>query len=131
MSVRKIIAVTGLMAVLVVGATPALATTTTNTATSSTGDRERLNQRLDLACARVPNLTTRVENVLARLKGDANTVGSIAWLEVKGEQARQNGRGQLAELIENRIAVRTERIDVLEIRLDNLAEAAAACAARS
>lgn len=78
-----------------------------------------------------PESHYRVENVLARINGDADTVGSIAWLETKADAAREHGRDDLAEFIENRIAVRTARIDVLEIRLDNLAEAAAACEART
>jgi len=122
MSIRRIAMAVGLTIILLLGAAPAMA------ATTDPGQRQ---QRLDLACARVPNLTTRVEKVLARINGDAETRGSIAWLETKADQARDNGREQLAELIENRIAVRTERIDVLEIRLDNLAEAAAACEART
>ncbi len=122
MSVRRILISTGLAALMVLSATPAFATTTQS---------EQRQERLDLACARVPNLTARVEAVLARIQGDADTVGSIAWLESKAAEARENGREQLAGLIENRIAVRTERIDVLVIRLDNLAEAAAACEARS
>jgi hypothetical protein len=122
MSVRRILISTGLAALMVLSATPAFAATTQS---------EQRQERLDLACARVPNLTARVEAVLARIQGDADTVGSIAWLESKAAEARENGREQLAGLIENRIAVRTERIDVLVIRLDNLAEAAAACEARS
>ncbi|HLF59929.1 MAG TPA: hypothetical protein VI980_01960 [Acidimicrobiia bacterium] len=122
MTIRRIAMALGLTTILVLSATPAMA---------ATPDPERREQRLDMACARVPNLTTRVENVLARINGDAETRGSIAWLETKAEQARENGREQLAEFIENRIAVRTERIDVLEIRLDNLAEAAVFCQSRA
>jgi hypothetical protein len=128
MSVRRILISTGLTALMVLTATPAFAATA---ALANTVGSEQRQERLDLACARVPNLTARVENVLARIQGDADTVGSIAWLENKAAEARENGREQLAGLIENRIAVRTERIDVLVIRLDNLAEAAAACEARS
>ena len=122
MSVRRILISTGLTALMVLSATPVLATTT---------ETEQRQERLDRACARVPNLTARVESVLARIQGDADTIGSIAWLESRAAEARQNGREQLAGLIENRIAVRTEQIDVLEVRLDNLAEAAAACEARA
>ncbi|HUP17163.1 MAG TPA: hypothetical protein VM848_14075 [Acidimicrobiia bacterium] len=121
MSVKRIVISTGLAALLVFSATPAMATTATP---------EQRQERLDRACARVPNLTARVESVLVRIQGDADTVGSIAWLENRADEARANGRDGLAELIENRIAFRTERIDVLVVRLDNLAEAAAACDAR-
>jgi hypothetical protein len=128
MSVRRIVISAGLAAVMILGATPALAATP---ALPETVGPEQRQERLDLACARVPNLTARVESILARIQGDADTVGSIAWLENRAAEARANGRDGLAELIENRIAVKTERIDVLVIRLDNLAEAAAACEARS
>ena len=124
MSVRRTLLSTGLVALMVIGATPALAATTAAAAP------EQRQERLDRVCARVPDLTIRVENVLARIQGDADTGGSIAWLENRAQEARANGRDQLAELIENRIAVLTERIDVLVVRLDNLAEAAAACEAR-
>jgi hypothetical protein len=128
MLVRRIVIGAGLAAVMVLGATPALAAPP---ALPETLGPEQRQERLDLACDRVPNLTARVENILARIQGDADTVGSIAWLENRAAEARANGRDGLAELIENRIAVKTERIDVLVIRLDNLAEAAAACEARS
>lgn len=121
MSIRRTIIAGGLAATLLISATPALAQST---------DTGHLEERLDLACARVPNLTARVERVLARIQAGADSPGSIAWLQVKADEAREAGRDQLAELLVNRIAVRIERIDVLEIRLDNLAEAAAACADR-
>ena len=127
MSVKRIVISTGLAALMVLSATPALAATP---ALPNTLGPEQRQERLELACARVPNLTARVESVLARIQGDADMVGSIAWLENRADEARANGRDGLAELIENRIAVRTERVDVLVIRLDNLAEAAAACDAR-
>ena len=122
MSIRHIAMAGGLTTILLLSAVPAMA------ATTDPGQRQ---QRFDQACARVPNLTNRVEHVLARIKGDADTIGSVAWLETKADAAREHGREKLAELMENRIAVRTERIDVLEIRLDNLADAAAACEART
>ncbi len=127
MSVKRIVISMGLAALLVLGATPAMATTP---ASPNTSGPEQRQERLDRACARVPGLATRVEGALARIQGDADTVGSIAWLENRASEARANGRDGLAGLIENRISVRTERIDVLVIRLDNLAEAAAACDAR-
>ncbi|MDP9494501.1 MAG: hypothetical protein M3P87_04600 [Actinomycetota bacterium] len=122
MSIRRIAMAVGLTTIMLLSATPAMA--------ASPGSEQR-KERLDLACARVPNLTNRVERVLARLNGDTDTIGSIAWLETKADAAREHGRDQLAEFIENRIAVHTERIDVLEIRLENLAEAAAACESRT
>lgn len=122
MTIRRIAITAGLATAILISAAPAMA---------ATNDSDHFQERIEVACARVPNLTTRVENVLARISGDAETRGSIAWLETKADQARDNGREELVEFIENRIAVRTERIDVLEIRLDNLGEAAAFCEARA
>ena len=121
MSVRRILIITGLAALMVVSATPAFSATT---------EPEQAPKRFEQFCDRVPGITARVESALARIRGDADTVGSIAWLESKAAEARRNGREQVAGFIENRIAVKTELIDVLVVRLDNLAEAAAACAAR-
>lgn len=122
MSIRRIAAAAGLATALLLAAAPAMA--------ADTGP-EHIEERLDRACARVPDLTTRVENALERINGDAETRGSIAWLEAKAAEARENGRDQLADLIEIRIDIRTERIDVLELRLDFLAVAAEVCEARA
>jgi hypothetical protein len=82
-SVRRIVISAGLAALMILGATPALA---------AIAQPEQRQERLDLACARVPTLTARVESVLARIQGDADTVGSIAWLENRAAEARANGR---------------------------------------
>lgn len=122
MSIRRIAAAAGLATALLLAAVPAMAADTRP---------EHVEERLDRACARVPDLTTRLENALERINGDAETRGSIAWLEAKAAEAGENGREQLADLIEIRIEIRTERIDVLELRLDFLAVAAEACEARA
>lgn len=49
MSIRRIAMAVGLTTILLLSATPAMA--------ASTGSEQR-KERLDLACARVPNLTT-------------------------------------------------------------------------
>ncbi|HEY4606633.1 MAG TPA: hypothetical protein VIH55_03210 [Acidimicrobiia bacterium] len=121
MSFRRIAIGAGLAGAMLLAAVPAMAADT---------DPEHFEERLDRACARIPNITSRVENALARINGDAATRGSIAWLEVRQAEAQENGRDQLADLIDIRIDIRTERIDVLELRLDFLAEAAEACEAR-
>jgi hypothetical protein len=122
MSIRRIAAAAGLATALLLAAVPAMAADTRP---------EHIEERLDRACARVPNFTTRVENALERINGDAETRGSIAWLEAKAAEAEENGREQLADLIEIRIEIRTKRIDVLELRLDFLAVAAEVCEARA
>lgn len=98
--------------------------------TSTTDDQAQLEERLDQACARVPDLTTRVENVIDRINGDADTVGSLLWIGERIDAARDNGRDDLADFLENRQEIRRERVDLLELRLDALAEAAQMCADR-
>jgi hypothetical protein len=105
----------------VVGAAPAQAQTETTAETAAP-----VEERIDLLCARVPVVTDRLTGFLDRITGDGE--GSIVWLEEKAEQARTEGRDQLADALDTRAEIRRERVDVLEVRLDRLAEAAAFCA---
>lgn len=90
-------------------------------------DQAHIEERVDWLCARVPLVTRRVERALDRINGDATVRGSIEWLHDRADQARDAGRDDLAELIEGRIDIRIERIDVLEARLDWLSQAAQLC----
>lgn len=87
----------------------------------------RFEARVDCLCGRVPSATDRVERALDRINGDADVRGSILWLQDRADRARDAGREDLAELIEGRIDIQIERIDVLEARLDWLSEAAMKC----
>jgi hypothetical protein len=91
---------------------------------------EGIKRRGDHYCQRVPEITRRVEEALARINGDADTRGSLAWMEDLKERAEANGRDRSADMIGQRIAIRTERIDVLELRREFLADAAEICADR-
>ena len=84
--------------------------------------------RVARACERVPNLTTRTENVLARIQGDEETRGSLLWLDRRIENALAEEREQLAEALQNRRDVREATIPLLEQRLVTLAEIADICA---
>jgi hypothetical protein len=118
-------------AVAAIGIVATAVPATAQESTSSTADGGRhLEERIDLACARVPVATDRVERVLARIQGGPDVVGSIAWLQSKADEAKAHGRDNLADLISGRIDIRTERIDVLEARRDWLQEAAALCDGR-
>lgn len=90
-------------------------------------DHPRFEERLDHLCARVPLVTYRAERALDRINGDADVRGSILWLHDKAEWARESGRDDLADLIEGRITIQVERIDVLDARLEWLSEAAQLC----
>jgi len=101
-----------------VGSAPASATTTVD---------DRLRQRLELVCARVPNAITRTERLTERLAGDATTPGSLLWLEEKAAEARETGRDDLATGLENRLEVRTQLADLLPERLEFLQRAVVRC----
>ena len=90
-------------------------------------DQAHFEERIDWLCARVPLATDRVERALDRINGDADERGSILWLHDRADRARAAGRDDLAHLIEGRIDIRVERIDVLEARLDWLSEAEQMC----
>ncbi|MCI0426149.1 MAG: hypothetical protein L0Z49_06385 [Actinobacteria bacterium] len=120
MSLKRVGLTTGLVAAMVLGTSvPAMAQT------EETGERHR--PRLERFCENVPDHIERVEERLARIQGDADTRGSIAWLEVKQAEAEEAGRDNLATMIGHRIAIKTELIDVLEARLAALADAEVFC----
>lgn len=118
MSMRRIGATVGLVAVLGVIALPAVA---------QSEERPDNRPRLERFCENTPQHEERIEGRLARIQGDAETQGSLAWLEVKKAEAEEAGRDNLATLIGHRIAIKTELIDVLELRLAALSDAEVFC----
>jgi hypothetical protein len=114
-------------AVLAVPAVAGAQPTSTPTAPPLAG----VEERLDVACARVPNLQRRVDDLLERLPAGADTPGSIAWVQARADRARDNGREELAAALDDRATVLTERLDVLPARQARLAELEAACAGRA
>lgn len=97
-------------------------------AQETTEPTEDRTARIELACNRIPNLTERTENVLERINGDADTRGSLLWLDTKIAAANERGRDDLATVLENRRAVRESVVPVLEGRLERLDELAIRCA---
>lgn len=84
-------------------------------------------ERLEYLCSRIPLVEARVRAVIAWINGDADTRGSIAWLQEKAREAEARGFTDLARRIQLRIEVLTERLDVLEARLERLAAWEARC----
>ena len=121
MTRRSITAVT----LVVVMAVPATAWAQTDTSSAEGPRRERI----ELLCARVPEVQERVQFAIDTITGDADTVGSNAWLEETAAIAEEAGRTNLAENLRNRIEIRNERLDVLELRLERLAKFQARCEA--
>jgi hypothetical protein len=87
-----------------------------------------LGPRLERACLRIPNLQIRTDRLAERLQGSADTRGSLLWLQAQIDRAEADGRDQLVTVLENRLAVRTATVDVLELRRTELADLAARCA---
>ena len=110
---------------LVVPATASAASTTT-APPSSTPARE-LPARLQRSCLRIPNLQIRTTNMITRLNGDASTRGSLLWLQAQIDDATAKGRTQLATVLQNRLAVRTQTLTVLTNRQERLTKLVEFC----
>lgn len=93
---------------------------------ATTGD---LPARYERACLRIPNFQIRTDNFITRLNGDAATRGSLAWLQAQIDDAKAKGRTQLATVLENRLAVRTQTLEVLKVRQQRLANLVEKCRA--
>jgi hypothetical protein len=110
---------------MLVGPTAASATAPAESPAASATD---LGPRLERACLRIPNLQIRTDRLAERLQGSADTRGSLLWLQAQIDRAEADGRDQLVTVLENRLAVRTATVDVLELRRTELADLAARCA---
>ncbi len=78
--------------------------------------------RLERACLRIPNMEIRTANLIERLESDSTVIGSLSWLQAQIDRATAGGRTQLAQVLTNRLAVRTSTLDVLHQRQDALPE---------
>jgi hypothetical protein len=90
--------------------------------TASAAAAEELGPRIERACLRIPNIETRTANLIERLQGDATVRGSLLWLEAQIDRAESRGRADLAEVLQNRLAVRTQTLEVLQQRQAKLPE---------
>lgn len=90
----------------------------------------RAEQRVDVLCARVPNLATRTQNLLDRLPGDADQRGSIAWVREQADRARKAGHEELATALDNRANLLAEKLETLPERQQLLTRVADRCADR-
>jgi hypothetical protein len=107
----------------VVGAVAAIALAVPGTAQAATTTApDELAPRLERACLRVPNLERRTTNLIERLQADATVRGSLAWLQAQIDRASSLGRDDVVAVLENRLAVRTQTLDVLALRQTELAE---------
>ena len=79
-------------------------------------------------CNRVPNLIQRVDKAQARISGDADTKGSLAWLKAREAKASANGHKRVANRLDRRIERRTERLAKLPELKTQLSKANDECA---
>ncbi len=114
MSTRHSFLITGLAGLAAVAAT---VVPTTAAAAAPAAD---LGPRIERACMRIPNIELRTNNLIERLQGDATVRGSLAWLQAQIDRANQRGRTDLATVLENRLAVRTQTLEVLQLRQSEL-----------
>lgn len=126
-TLRRFGAGAALVATLVggVGAGSAAAATTSEEATASVEVGVEVPVRVERSCLRIPNLMIRTDNLIERITAEADTRGSLLWLDTQIERAESNGRDQLTEVLTNRRAVREATVPVLEQRrgeLDDLAD---------
>ena len=122
MNMRRTLGMFGASAAI--AASLALAPVAAGAETTTTSD---LGPRIERACARIPNLQIRTDNLLTRLNSDASTIGSLAWLDKEITQAQAAGRTQLVTVLQNRKNVRTSSVAVLEKRKTELVQLADKC----
>ena len=72
-------------------------------------------------CDRIDKALPKRQAVVTKLEGDANTKGSIAWLNAKAATATAAGNAELAKLYTDRAALRSQVLDPLKVITDDLA----------
>ena len=106
---------------------PTVASAASTSSTSTTTTERELPPRYQRACLRIPNIQTRIGNVITRLNGDASTRGSLLWLQAQIDDATAKGRTQLATVLKNRLEVRKQTLVVLTKRQERLTKLAEKC----
>lgn len=97
--------------------TAGLALTGTATATAQTDEPVTITlsaeQVQHLCEKRLPKVEKRVDRLLTRINGDAQTRGSAEWLRARATKEREAGRETSAELLDERADRRLGRVDDL------------------
>jgi hypothetical protein len=86
------------------------------------------NERAGKVCGRLPQIEARADKVLARLRGDENTPGSVAYTKKRAERARANGNTDLAIALDSRAKARQDLITVLQKKQEGLPKVKQWCA---
>lgn len=132
MNRRMIIVGAGLAGVLAAGtATAALADTGSPTPSPTAQPpkahtKQHRKAGLAAVCKREPRQAARVDKLIATFSGDANTKGSVAWLNARAAKVQPKDPA-LAAIITDRAQIRQSQLATLKLRKDELAKIAAYC----
>ncbi|MDJ0769940.1 MAG: hypothetical protein QNJ12_14160 [Ilumatobacter sp.] len=122
------IAAFGLSAVLVAPAAVSAATASSDAPETSEDEAARIQQRLERLCLRAENVQVRVQNRIERLEGDAETRGSLAWLQARVENAQRRGWEDRGTMLQNRLQIREMSLEQLRERAVHVEDILDRCA---
>ncbi|WP_438291652.1 hypothetical protein [Streptomyces sp. HUAS TT7] len=115
-------------AVLTVTAPSAFADSTpspTATAKAPTGDGAKT------ICKRGPKAEKRIERALNRLGGGADTLGSVARMQQREDNAKKEGHTAIATYLDHKLTYRKGLVTTLQQRQKDLKDVASWCAANN
>ncbi|MTD52697.1 hypothetical protein [Amycolatopsis pithecellobii] len=119
-SVRTVIVGGSVLAALAIGV-PAASAQTTAPPPPSYGQVTLSPEESQQLCAdRLPRLIDRKNKLIARINGDANTKGSVAWLRARADKQRAAGHAKIADQLTQRADRRAGRVDDLKSIEDRL-----------
>ncbi|TNC24570.1 hypothetical protein [Amycolatopsis alkalitolerans] len=120
-SIRAAIAGGGVLAALAAGVSAASAETTTPP--PSYGQVTLSPEESQQLCADLlPRLVDRTTKLTARINGDANTKGSVAWLRAQVGKQRAEGHPRIADRLDQRADRRAGRVGDLKSIQDRLTD---------
>ncbi|WP_236789031.1 hypothetical protein [Amycolatopsis sp. GM8] len=113
-SVRAAIIGGSAVAALAIGV-PAASAQTTTPPPPSYGQVTLSPEESQQLCAdRLPKMIDRRDKLAARINGDANTKGSVAWLRARADKQRADGHTKIADQLVARADRRAKRADDLK-----------------
>ncbi|MBC6446629.1 hypothetical protein [Actinokineospora xionganensis] len=71
---------------------------------------------------RLPKAEKRIAKLLARINGDAQVKGSVAWLKARAEKERAAGRETSAQVLRERAERRAGRVEQLNKANDRVTQ---------
>jgi uncharacterized protein YgbK (DUF1537 family) len=103
--------------------TPAPTGAPTVTVNGSTVTITRDLAQVQAMCARVPVAQKRIAADIARIQGGSDVQGSVAWLQARADAQRTAGHTDAAKRLDDRAALRSDRVAALTKRADRLTKA--------